>query len=79
MARQVFVRVLAEFDEAGKIHPRVVTWEDGRSFAIDRILDVRPACSLKAGGAGIRYTCRISGREVYLYQDCGQWFMEGRD
>jgi hypothetical protein len=79
MARKVIVRVLAEFDEQGKVYPKSLTWEDGRCFVIDRILDVRSAPSLKVGGAGMRYTCRICGHEVYLYQDCGQWFMEGRD
>jgi hypothetical protein len=79
MARKVFVRVLAEFSESGQLVPRSVTWEDGRQFAIDRILDVRQAVSLKVGGSGIRYTCRIRSRPVYLFLDNNQWFMEGQD
>lgn len=79
MPRKIIVRVLAEFDEAGKISPRSVTWENGCSFAIDRILDRRPAPSLKAGGSGLRYICRICGREVCLFQDHGQWYLEEND
>lgn len=78
MARKVSVRVLAEFDEQGRLLPRSITWEDGRRFAIDRVLDVRQAASLKVGGSGLRYTCRIAGQEVYLFCDDNRWFMEGR-
>ena len=31
------------------ILPRQLVWEDGRVFAIDRVKDIRPAASLKAG------------------------------
>ena len=79
MARKVFVKVLAEFDLQGKLAPRVLFWEDGRRFEIDRVLDVRRAASLKVGGSGMRYTCRIQGRPVYLFQDGNQWYVEGAD
>ena len=56
---KTYVSVEVLFDEAGQMLPRAVQWEDGRVFAIDKVLDVRPAASLKAGGQGMRYTCRI--------------------
>jgi len=31
--------------------------------------------NLKAGGMGIRYTCRICNKQVYLFNDEGKWFM----
>jgi len=77
VARKVFVQVNADFDKDGRVFPRSIVWEDGRSFCVDRILDVRPAPSLKAGGSGMRYTCRILGRSAYLFLDGSQWFMEG--
>lgn len=60
MSRKVFVDVTARFED-GKIFPLVLQWEDGREFEIDKVLDMRPAASLKAGGCGMRYTCRILG------------------
>lgn len=72
------VEVLALHGVAGSVTPLSITWEDGRRFEVDRVLDVRPAASLKAGGAGIRYTCRILGKERYLFLEEGQWFVEGR-
>ena len=50
MHEKVFVQVLVLFDEAGTMTPKSIRWEDGRVFSIDRILDIRPAASLKAGG-----------------------------
>ena len=67
MSQPQYVAVLAQFDAEGGIRPVCVVWEDGRRYEIDRILDVRPAASLKQGGAGIRYTCRIRGRVRYLF------------
>ena len=66
MVRKVYVEVTAKFDTEGNITPLSVTWEDGMVYEIDRILDRRRAASLKAGGIGMRYTCRILGQRSYL-------------
>lgn len=76
--RKVYVKVIAEFNLEGNITPLWILWEDGRKFPIERVLDVRRAASLKAGGAGLRYTCRIQGKEVYLFYEEPAWFMEGK-
>ena len=59
---KTFVKVTAEHDERGQIRPLLLTWTDGRKFEIDRVLDMRQAPSLKGGGLGIRFTCRIRGK-----------------
>lgn len=71
-----YVSVTADFDRDGNILPLRINWDDGRKFEIDRITDVRYAASLKAGGAGIRYTCRIKNHEKYLYLEENRWFIE---
>ena len=76
MARKVYVEVTAKFDTEGNITPLSVTWEDGTVYEIDRILDKRRAASIKAGGIGMRYPCRISGRRSYLYYEEPRWFVE---
>ena len=73
---KINLEVIAAFDLDGNVHPRAIIWEDGRVFDIDRVLDVRRAASLKAGGLGIRYICRIRGKTVALFNDEGRWFME---
>lgn len=74
-----YVDVAAEFTADGRMVPLWIEWEDGTRYMIDRITDCRRAASLKAGGAGIRYTCLISGGEHYLfYEENFKWFVEAR-
>lgn len=70
-----YVSVTAKFDSDGNILPLCINWDDGRIFDIDRITDIRYAASLKAGGAGIRYTCRIKQNEKYLFLEDNRWFI----
>lgn len=79
MARRAYVKVVVEYSPEGSIRPLMVEWEDGRRFEVDRLLDVRRAASTKAGGQGMRYTVRILGRETYLFEDEGRWFVEVRN
>ena len=70
-----FIPVLAKFDEEGCIMPVSIEWK-GRQIPIDKVTDCRPAASLKHGGQGLRYTCRIHNKTVYLFMDEGHWFIE---
>ncbi|MDO5324335.1 MAG: hypothetical protein Q4G06_09965 [Clostridia bacterium] len=79
MARRAYVKVIARHDEQGKVRPLEVEWEDGRRFEVDKLLDVRRAAALKAGGQGMRYTVRILGKETYLFEDEGRWFVEAKE
>ena len=76
MSCKRYVEMVVKYTEEGKIEPLAVHWGPGQLCEIDRILDVRPAASLKAGGAGIRYTCRIHGHEKYLWLEENRWFVE---
>lgn len=74
--QKVYVDVLAAFSRDGKLRPLVLKWEDGRRYSIDRVIDVRRAASLKAGGIGIRYTCMVQGKQTYLFFEEDRWFVE---
>ena len=83
MSCKKYVEVTAKFDVDGTVFPLEIQWEDGAKFEIDRILDVRQAASLKAGGTGIRYTCRgaFTGAEAnktgyFLEADGGTLFLD---
>lgn len=73
-----YVSVTAIFDEDGNLLPINIVWEDGRKFPIDKVTDVRYAASLKAGGAGIRYTCQIGGKKRYLFLEDQRWFVDAK-
>lgn len=79
MARKVYVTVTACFDADGDITPLSIRWEDGRTFEIDRVLEVREAASLKVSGQGLRFTCRILGHVTHLFLDDDRWFVEGKE
>lgn len=70
-----FIKIIAEHHTDGTIRPVSIDW-NGRNLTIDKISDVRQAASLKVGGQGIRYTCKICGKDVYLFCDDGFWFVE---
>lgn len=74
---KTFVTVTAIHDAEGKTKPLAFIWTNGREYEIDRVTDVRQAPSLKGGGLGIRYTVKVRGKEVYLFEDEGRWFVEG--
>ena len=74
-----YVEVTAHHNAQGFVRPLILWWDDGRKYEIDRVLDVRRAASLKAGGIGIRYTCRILGKERYLYLDEDKWYVNVPD
>ena len=64
---KVYVNVMAEFTNDGRLLPRSFIWKDGHVYEIQKVTDVRRAASLKAGGAGIRYTCIVDGKEYVVY------------
>lgn len=47
-----------------------------RRIPIDRITGEVKAASLKLGKAGIRYTCRVREKYLYLYKDVDEWHLE---
>lgn len=73
-----YVDMIVQYTEDGQIIPLAVHWSAGELFEIDKVLDVQRAASLRAGGTGIRYTCRIKGREKYIWLEEDRWFVEAR-
>ena len=84
---KVYVSVRADFRDDGIMLPREIVWEDGRKYEIDRVLDIRQAPAMKAGGQGDRNTVSIQGQRSYLFFErstnksgnvIGRWFVERR-
>ena len=85
MDAKVYVQVVADFNIDGMMLPRVVIWEDGEKYVIDRLIDIRQAAARKAGGQGDRFTIEIRGQISYLFFErvpqltgnlLGRWFVE---
>ena len=73
---KIYVSVRADHLLNGRIRPLMCRAKDGPVVRIDRILDEREAPSLKAGGQGMRYTCRVGEKQLYLFHDDVYWFIE---
>ena len=73
---KIYVSVRADHLLNGRICPLMFRAKDGPVVRIDRILDEREAPSLKAGGQGMRYTCRVGEKQLYLFHDDVYWFIE---
>lgn len=72
---KAYIDVIARFSE-GQMLPLSLTWENGRSYEIDKIKRIQRMASRKAGGCGICYTCIIRNQEVQLfYEENGLWFV----
>ncbi len=78
MDKKVYVDVRAFFDKEGMIVPLSLRWEDGCEYDIDRVMDVCPAMSAKAGGGGMRYTICIGQTRTFLFKEEDRWFVERR-
>lgn len=64
---KVYIGVEADFRSDGVMMPRAIIWKDETRYEVDRVLDIRPAPALKAGGQGDRYTLRINGKTTYVF------------
>ncbi len=85
---KVYVPVDVEFRSDGTMLPRVIIWEDGTKYEIDRVTDIRQAAAMRAGGQGDRYTIFVQGKQSYLFferspnqagNNIGRWFVERRE
>lgn len=71
-----FIDVTAKFEaNSGRVIPLSFIYGD-KVIEIDKILDIRPAASLKHGGQGIRYTCKTHNITYYLFYEDDKWFIE---
>lgn len=77
--RKAYVPVSVGVDTEGNIRPRSIRWEDGRVYEIDRLKYRCRAASTKVCGCGMRYTVMIEGKETYLFEENGRWFVEAKD
>lgn len=74
--RKVNIPIILKIDAYGKKHPLKIRWKDGNTYSIDKICNVCKAASTKVGGCGTRYTIQIDGKESFLFEEDGKWFIE---
>ncbi|MCL2320880.1 MAG: hypothetical protein FWC47_02100 [Oscillospiraceae bacterium] len=73
---KIFIKIVAEFNTRGEIKPLMIIWEDGRKFEIDQVMDKKNCASLKHGGVGTRYVCRVRNRIIRIFLEDNKWFLD---
>lgn len=82
-AYKAYVEVTVRFKSDGTMLPTAIVWEDGVRYEVDRVIDIRPGYSSKAGGQGDRYVLQVNGHQTCLYFErstkitenvFGRWF-----
>lgn len=74
--KKAFVEVIVKYKENGRQIPLQIKWKNDICYEIDRVLEITKAASMKVGGIGIRYKCRIRGKETFLWLEGNKWFVE---
>ena len=76
--KKVYVKVSAFVDTEGNVYPISFVWEDGNTYTIDKISEIRPA--QKAGGTGMRYSIKVCNKQTYIWLEetngLYRWFLE---
>lgn len=69
-----YVRVLALYNEEGDIRPVKMEWEE-RWLDVDRVLDIRPAASLRSGAPGCATPAALRCAHLFVLEET-KWFFE---
>lgn len=67
LKRKVYVGVNADFSSDGVLMPRSISLEDGKTYQIEHITHVQPVESTQDNVECNRYTCRINGKNAYVF------------
>ena len=77
--RKTPVDVLVRHSTSGKLKPAAILYDDGKTYLIEKVTECFHAKAAKIGGEmALRYTIRIHGRETYLYEKDGIFFVEAK-
>ena len=71
-----YIEVHAKMPPTSWPLPLKIIWDDGKTYEIDKILDIKKRASTKGGGAGIRYLVKIKNQTRYLFLKDYSWFIE---
>ena len=83
--KKKYVRVIGDFCLTydtkaerikGVIKPVMLIYTDGRQYLIDQVSEPVKCASLKSGGIGLRYSCRIRNNFLFLYLEDNIWYYE---
>ncbi len=75
-AQKLFLHVIADMRPNAQIMPLTIIWDDGRTFDIEDVFDIKRTILKDFGEQCLTFYCKIGGRRKLIYLDsCYQWFV----
>jgi len=76
--RKQYVEVIATHHIDGSVRPQQIIFAAGPTYDIEDVKDVVKVKTLSSIEIANRYAIVVKGKNTFLYEDCGRWFVEMR-
>ena len=76
--RKQYVEVIATHHIDGRVRPQQIIFAAGPVYDVDDVRSVKKVKTSHTYEIANRYAVVVKGKETYLYEDCGKWFVEMR-
>ena len=76
--RKQYVEVIATHHIDGSVRPQHIILAAGPTYDIEDVRGVSRVKTSHTFEIANRYAIIVNGKETYLYEDCGRWFVEMR-
>jgi hypothetical protein len=74
--RKQYVEVNADHKIDGSVEPQKIILRDRPAFIVDDVKDVTKVAVHSKFATTNRYTVVVEGKETFLYEDGGRWFVK---
>ncbi len=73
--RKQYVEVLATHRIDGSVRPQTITFAAGPQYDIEEVKKVGRTKDATTHEIALRYTIVVKGKETFLFEDEGRWFV----
>ena len=73
--RKQYVEVIATHHIDGSVRPQQIIFAAGPIFDVEDVKGVTKVKTTSTFEIANRYAVVVKGKETYLYEDCGKWFV----
>ncbi|ANU55316.1 hypothetical protein I5Q82_03105 [Acutalibacter muris] len=73
--RKQYVEVIATHHIDGSVRPQQIIFAQGPIYDVEDVKGVTKVKTTSTLEIANRYSVVVTGKETYLYEDCGKWFV----
>ena len=74
--RKQYVEVIATHHIDGSVRPQQIIFAAGPIYDVEDVKGVTKVKTTSTFEIANRYAVVVRGKETFLYEDCGKWFVE---